>query len=485
MASQTQSNRARFEVELETYIRKAREDFRTYRRMINPKMKSGWFQDEVCSELQTFYLDFSTGNRPKLVIEAPPQHGKSEIIVDFVSWMAGKNPDWKTIYTSFSDRLGIRANLKLQRIYDSVIYKRIFPETTINESNVVTISGQFLRNRSVLEYQGRGGYFRNTTVEGSITGESLDIGIIDDPIKGRKEANSITKRDGAWEWFTDDFFTRFSEDACLLCILTRWHIDDPIGRLIERYPDTKVLKYRAIAEYDEKHRKTGEPLFPEHKSLEFLLERRSLLDTTSWLSLYQQSPIVEGGEIIKGVWFKRWEVLPQMKRYIITGDTAQKAKEANDYSVFQLWGLGIDGYAYMLDQIRGKWEAPELKRRTIDFWNRHVDLNVAKLMIEDKSSGTGLIQEIKEHKLASGKRIPVFGIPRNIDKYSRVQDALPSIEAGHVFIPAEAVWVGGFVQEAESFTADDSHEHDDQIDPMCDAIKELLQTKAKRGFFSV
>lgn len=479
MASTRLSNRERFELELELHIRKARTCFKTYRRLINPKMKSGWFQDEICSALQTFFDDFVSGIRPKLVIEAPPQHGKSAIIVDFISWLAGRNPDWRTIYTSFSERLGIRANLRLQRIYDGEIYKRIFPETSINESNVVTISGQYLRNRTVLEYQGHDGYFRNTTVEGSITGESLDIGIIDDPIKGRKEANSITKRDSAWEWFTDDFFTRFSEDACLLCILTRWHIDDPIGRLIQKYPSTKVLKYRAIAEFDEKHRKTGEPLFPQHKSLEFLLERKSLLDTTSWLSLYQQSPIVEGGEIISGNWFGRWRELPPIKAVMIFVDTANKTKTANDYTVMQCWAHGTDGRIYLLDLIRGKWESQDLRQRMCDFYAKWKAKPVRKIMVEDAASGTGLIQELRKPPYS----LPIFPITRTVDKYTRVMDVVAHIEIGNVLIPIDAPWVAEFIAECEAFTSDDSHANDDQIDPMCDAIKTFLQSTV-RGFFT-
>ncbi|MFX4253371.1 heat-shock protein Hsp70, partial [Aliarcobacter butzleri] len=81
-----------------------------------------------------------------------------------------------------------------------------------------------------------------------------------------------TVRNKTWEWFTDDFFTRFSEQAGFLMILTRWHIDDPAGRLQDKYPKIKVITYKAIAEDDEEHRKKGEALFPEHKSLEFLNE---------------------------------------------------------------------------------------------------------------------------------------------------------------------------------------------------------------------
>jgi len=463
------------ELAKELRIRQARESFFAYRKLINPKSKWGWWQEEIANELQLFFDDLIAGKRPKLVIQAPPQHGKSVQIIDFISWLAGKNPDCRTIYTSFSERLGVRANLRLQRLYDSEIYQELFPQTQINKSNSVTVSGQYLRNREILEYCNTTGYFRNTTVGGSITGESLDLGVIDDPIKGRKEANSLTVRDGVWDWFTDDFLTRFSEEAGLLCILTRWHIDDPIGRLIKNNPDVKVLSYPAIATQNEKHRKEGEALFPEHKSIDFLLERKITMDTTSWLSLYQQSPIVVGGELIKGEWFKRYTTLPKLEYKKIFADTAQKKGKHNDYTVFECWGYA-DGNIYLIDLVRKKMEAPELRRTANDFWNKHAQSDNGRLRemcIEDKASGTGLIQDIKAHD-----KIPIKAIQRNIDKLTRVQDVLTYIENGYVYIPENASFVSDFIAECEAFTADDAHDHDDQIDPLCDAIDNMI---AKRG----
>lgn len=470
-------NSRTLELVKELRLRESRESFFAYRKLTNPKLKTGWWQEEVCNQLQQFYDDLIANKRPQLVIQAPPQHGKSDLIVSFISWIAGKNPELRTIYTSFSERLGVRANLKLQRLYDSVIYKDIFPDTKINNSNTVTVSGQFLRNREILEYCNTTGYFRNTTVGGSITGEGLDLGVIDDPIKGRKEANSKTVRDGVWDWFTDDFFTRFSENAGLLCILTRWHIDDPIGRLISQNPNIKVLSYPAIATTDEQHRKEGEALFPEHKSLEFLLERKKVMDTTSWLSLYQQSPIVLGGEIIKGEWFKRYSMLPKMEYRKIYADTAQKKGKQNDYTVFECWGYS-DGNAYLIDLVRGKWESPELRKKANDFWHKHAAIKNGELRqfcIEDKASGTGLIQDIK-----NVDKIPVVGIQRNTDKLTRVQDALPYIESGFVYLPDNSPFVNDFIEECEAFTADDGHDHDDQIDPMCDAIDDMLAGRFKK-----
>jgi len=465
-------------------ISEARESFWAYRQLINPKLIKGWWQRDMARELQLFYSDLISGCRPKLVIEAPPQHGKSRMIVEFVTWMAGKNPDLKTIYTSFSESLGIRANLTCQRIYDGEKFKKIFPETRINSQNVVTISGQTMRNREKLEYVGRDGFFRNTTVRGSITGESLDVGVIDDPIKGREEAGSKAVRDKTWDWFTDDFFTRFSENAGMLAILTRWHVDDPIGRLRDQFGDAvKVVSYPAIAVTDEKYRKIGEPLFPELKGLDFLLERKAAMASVNWEALYQQNPQILGGELIRGEWFGRYREAPIIKSRTIYADTAQKTSERNDYSVFECWGMGDDGKIYLLDMIRGKWEAPELERRAIAFWEKHRASEPSRygplrqMKIEDKASGTGLIQGLKLKA-----RIPVAGIQRTKDKYTRLMDVLGYIEAGYVMIQENSAFVSDFVAECEAFTSDNSHMHDDQVDPMMDAINDMLLAKKSYAF---
>ncbi len=478
------TNNELLEMAIKARCQLARDDFSIFRKTINPNLKWGWFNQEVSNALSQFYSDMLDKKRPMTIIQAPPQHGKSVTAVDFISWIAGKHPDYRTIYTSFSERLGIRANLRIQRIMDSEQYKNIFPETFLQPNEKT--KQKYIRNREIIEYFGHEGYFRNTTVGGSITGESLDIGIIDDPIRGRKDANSITKRNSTWDWFTDDFFTRFSENAGMLCILTRWHIDDVIGRLIEKFPEAKVLKYSAQADEDEAHRKKGEPLFPELKSLEFLMERKAAMDSASWQSLYQQSPIVLGGEIIKGSFFKYYRVLPRLAYRVIYADTAQKTKEANDYSVFQCWGKSLDGTIYLIDQIRGKWEAPDLLKNAYAFWNKHKNFSMDKyekpdatkygalraFKVEDKSSGTGLIQE-----LASKYKIPVYGIQRVKDKYTRVYDIIAYIEAGYVFLDELAHYLSDFISECEAFTADDSHPHDDQIDPMTDAANDMLAQK--------
>src|SRR5699024_9280380 len=108
-----------------------------------------------------------------------------------------------------------------------------------------------------------------------ITGETLDIGIIDDPLKGWVESNSKVVRERTKSWYVADFRTRFAENAGMIFIMTRWHVDDLLSYIISKnYSNVKHLIYPAIAEKDEQHRNKGEPLFPELKSLDFLLERK-------------------------------------------------------------------------------------------------------------------------------------------------------------------------------------------------------------------
>jgi predicted phage terminase large subunit-like protein len=459
----------------------ARRSFWAYRQFANPNMLKGWWQKDAARHLQQFYEDLIAGKRPKLIIQAPPQHGKSDTIVDFIAWLSGKNPDFRTIYASFSERLGIRANMNLQRDFDEERYQKAFPDLKISQAGPGNY-GPALRNREIIEFIGRKGYFRNTTIGGSVTGESLDLAVLDDPIKGREEANSETVRDKAWLWLTDDFLTRFSDNAGLLCILTRWHLDDPAGRLIKANPDVKVVAYPAIAEendgrseIDQANRDPGEPLFPELKSLEFLQGVKATMDPGSWESLYQQRPVVAGGNLFKIEQFqthRHGEERPY-KRRIITADTAQKTGERNDYSVFQCWGLGKDGIAYLIDQARGKFEAPELEKVARAFWAKHSARNggdqgnLSAMYVEDKTSGTGLIQQLGRGE----DRVPVRPVQRSTDKYSRALDAIPSIAAGNVSVPHDAPWSKDFFAELLAFP---NGTHDDQVDPLMDGITQLF-----------
>lgn len=173
--------------------------------------------------------------------------------------------------------------------------------------------------------------------------------------------------------------------------------------------------------------------------------------------------------------FQRYDVLPNDIAYInIYCDTAQKTKEQNDYSVFQAWAYSPSQGIFLIDQMRGKWESPQLRQNLIDFWQKHANIDHRKpyalrnVKVEDKSSGTGLIQDIQQSTL-----MPIAGIPRFTDKVSRSLDGLPQIAVGNVHIPAQAPWIADYIAEFDQFTVEMTG-HDDQIDPTLDAISDML-----------
>lgn len=446
-------------------------DFTNYTK---PDFIEGWFNRIIAKELQQFYFDVMAGKQPRLIIQAPPRSGKSELFSRrFPAWAFGQNPNLQIIAASYSTDLASRMNRDVQRIIDSEEYQGVFPETTLNGKNIATVSGQSLRNSEIFEIVGHAGAYRSAGVGAGITGMGADIGIIDDPVKDAKEANSQTIRDAVWDWYTTTFYTRLSPKSGILLGMTRWHEDDLAGRLLREMANDgdqwRIVSFPAIAEEDEEYRNEGEALHPERYDLERLTKIKKAVGSQAWNALYQQRPSSKGGDIIKGAWFKRYSVLPRMKRIIITADTAQKTKQHNDYSVLLVAGVGHDGGLYVLDLIRGKWEAPELEQKVSDVWNKYKSLGVHKVYVEDKSSGTSLIQNIQRKQ-----RIPIEGVQVDTDKYTRVLGVQGYIESGYIYLPNDAEWIEDFIKECEAFTATDSHKHDDQVDAMVMAITELM-----------
>lgn len=461
------------------WVKKSRVNFLAYRKyMRGSNYVGGWFMDDLCKHIHKFYVDYSMGKRPILVIKTPPQHGKSWIVSDLITWFAGKSSTLRMIYASYSELLGIRCNTHAQRFFDSPKFQKVFPNFGISKSNTVTVSHRARRNSNHIEFMDSDGVategqLRNTTVAGPVTGESLDIGFIDDAVKGRAEANSITLSQKTWEWFTDDFGTRFADHAGLIVIMTPWTTHDLVGRIEEVYkgdPRLTIVNYPAIATKDEKYRKIGEPLFPKLKSLEFLESRKQVMPQPSWESLYQCSPTVTGGNIFKDHWWGWYkDKTPPLKYKFITADTAQKKEKRHDFAVFQCWGYAIDDRIYLLDKLRAKLEAPGLRMEAEAFYRKHdlkkeivTDPLLRGMYIEDKSSGTGLIQELRK------VHCRVVEVPRNKNKDIRGDDAAQFVQAGCVVLSTQVDGVGNLTKEAREFP---NSEFDDDIDTLMTAVE--------------
>lgn len=462
----------------EWWVAKSRINFLAYRQYIRSNnFLCNWFIEDLARHLQQFYLDLKANTKPILLVSTPPQHGKSWSILDFISWLSGMLPHLRTVYASYSDTLGIRCNTQLQRYFDSEKFKNIFPDFSIVRSNVVTLSTKAKRNSKLIEYldaygNPTDGQFRNTTVAGAITGESLDLGVIDDAFKGREQANSLSQSNKIWDWFTNDFNTRFSENAGLIVTATRWVVHDVIGRILDTTTEEdniKVVNYPALAIDNELYRKVEEPLFPELKSKEFILKQKRRLIPVHFEALYQGSPTVEGGNIFKDGWWGWWRVLPQLKYTFITADTAQKTNNYNDWTCFHLWGYGEDDKIYLLDKFREKLEAPDLRREAELFYKEHDKKRVVVsdpilrgMYIEDKSSGIGLIQELRR------KGLNIFEVARNTDKIARAQDVAPFVQTGKVFLNIDIPGVNNITKEGREFP---HSTFDDDIDTLMTAVE--------------
>lgn len=441
-----------------------------------------------------------------LMIFEPPRHGKTELTSRRLpALLHGLYPNDEILAASYNSELAAAMTIDVQRIMDRPDYHEIFPTVRIMPDGK---AGRWSRNSNeheVLPWQDPKtrlwywytGSYRSAGIGGAFTGLGGHWLIVDDPIKNREDADSPAFRKKLWDFWTNTMRTRMEGEGSALITHTRWHKEDLAGMLLalqDKDPKAdhyKVLSFPAIKEgppTEDDPREEGEPLWPQKMPLTEL-EAIKPLDSRGWGSLWQQRPFELGGNIIKGAYFKRYSALPRLKYRVIYGDTAQKTKEHNDFSVLACWGLGYDGYAYLIDLVRGKWESPELKRRTRDFWNKHSDQDawpvdkygfLRKIMVEDKSSGTDLIQTLKvgEPRLNEDP-IPIEGIERDRDKYTRVQDVLPMLEQGLVWIPESAPFITDFIGEHEAFTANDTHDFDDQVDTTVDACVDLLSNSNK------
>lgn len=421
-------------------------------------LKHNWHQEVICTALEKVV----TGQTKRLIINVPPRSGKTEIaVINFMAWCMGNFPDSEFIHASYSKRLATANAYATRAIMQHEKFNEIFGDVYLSTDS-----------RAKDEFRTDvGGIVYATGSEGTITGYGAGkmrdyFGgaiIIDDPHKAG-EANSDTMRQNVLDWFSTTMESRKnSPDTPIIVIMQRLHEDDLSGFLLNggNGEDWEHILIPALDENDE--------TFWQGQFKTEDLHRLRKTNSYVFSGQMMQTPSPTGGGMFKTEWWKFYNSLPSLEYRMIYADTAMKTGQENDYSVFQCWGKKGDDI-YLIDQLRGKWEAPQLLQVAKSFWAKHKQEsngNLRKMMIEDKASGTGLIQQMKQERLQVG------GIKRDKDKVTRAYDAAPPIEAGRVHLPSGAAWVNDYISEFEMFP---NGKHDDQIDPTMDAIQDLLNT---------
>lgn len=285
----------------------------------------------------------------KMIIQAPPQHGKSQLSSrDLPSFMLGLDPDLKINLSSYSDTVAKNFNRDVQRIIDTDEYREIFPDTYLSGSNVVTMSNNYLRNSSVIETVGHKGSFYVVGRGGSLTSRTVDVSILDDVYKDYTEANSPVIRSTAWDWYTSVVRTRLHNDSQELIVFTRWHEEDIIGKIekSEQIIDVKAwsdldnvpkgawvrvnfeaIKTSAPTELDP--RNEGEALWPARHSLDELIAQRNL-DPVKFNCLHQGNPGGAEGRLYAHE-FKTYIEKSEYGTYVRSGSYTDVADEGDDF----------------------------------------------------------------------------------------------------------------------------------------------------------
>lgn len=390
------------------------------------------------------------GEIKKLIITAPPRHGKSEAItIRFPVWFLGHNPDKFVIVTSYSGSLSNTFSRKARDICLSARNKRIFENLRLRPDS-----------KSVQEWETtRGGKYIASGIGGPITGKGAHLLIIEDPIKNAQEGKSKATLDGHWDWYTTTAQTRLEKDAAQIITMTRWNESDIVGRatnpkITGTYKDWVILNLPAVATSDSRFRKEGEALWPYKYPLDYLMKIRSDMSPKDWLALFQGAPKEERGEIYKSEYWQYYDSVPpgKVRRKIQSWDTAFKEKERNDFSVCVTMTESDIGY-----HVEGVWRKrvvfPDLVKQSKAQYELH---KPDVVLIEDKASGTDLY-----HTLKTETKYPIKAVPANNDKVSRAHAVTPAIESGRVFLKSDAPWLVDFVDELTAFP---DGAHDDQVD---------------------
>ena len=446
--------------------------FRHFRRV---EFDVNWHHRYIANAL----MRVVAGRCMRLIINIPPRYAKTEMaVISFISWTLGLFPDSEYIYACYSADLASNKSAQCKEVVQSEFYQTVFPGVSISSKSGARKHWE-TNFGGVVHTAGVGG---QTTGYGAGKHRSGFGGamVIDDAHKPTEAVSEVT-RPKVLDWYKNTIVSRLNKrETPIIIIMQRLHDLDLVGWLLEDgNGDAKTWEHIKISALG----KDDEALWPvKHNTAD--LKAMELADNYNFSAQYQQDPVPAGGGLFPEKWWRYYDEEPKVEYKFFTADTAQKEKEHNNFSVIQCWGMRR-GRLYLLDQVRGRWRSPELLRQFLAFWEKHLHSvgttgpHLRHAYIEDKSSGTSLIQEIAER----GK-IPVVAVERHKDKTIRANDAAPYVKDGLVLLPANAPWMPEYRREFLRFSPLGTHAFDDQVDATVDAILfELGKTEKRWGLW--
>jgi len=442
---------------------------------LNPQASflHNWHIELIAAELELC----RRGKTRRLIINVPPRSLKSHCAtVAFPAFLFGHNPGAQIICASYGQDLANKHATDCRTLLASAWYQRLFPTRPSSQR-------QALQELTTTQNGSR----LATSVGGVLTGRGADFIIIDDPLKP-EEALSETQRSAVNAWFDHTLYSRLNDKrtGCIIIIMQRLHEDDLVGHVLEQQ-DWKLVRLPAIADEDETHtihsplrtwtvhRRTGEALHPEREPLEVLANQRHTLGEYNFAGQYQQQPAPQGGGMVKAIWFKSYSTNERPTRFEFvfqSWDTANKATELSDYSVCTTWGISEKKF-FLVDVLRARLEYPDLKRAVATQAMRFKPRNI---LIEDKASGTQLIQDLKRDGVYAATAYD----PEGMDKIMRLHSVTSTIENGFVYLPERAEWLVSYLHELTTFP---SGKHDDQTDSTSQALDWAKNHNRAYGLF--
>ena len=452
---------------------------------------SNWFHEMYYDIVERFYR----GEIPRLIVSVPPQHGKSECSSRRgIAWGLGLNPNKRIALVSYNHPFASKFNRDVQRIIDDDTYKAIFPETTINGKRVVT-SKSWLRNSEEFEIVEKKGGLKTIGVGGGLTGNTVDIAVMDDLYKDYQDATSPTISERVWEWYTTVLKTRLHNDSQELIVFTRWSEHDLVGRLEEQ---GKVVTFDGKESIDDllsriskdtfikinfEAIKTGEPneIDPRQPNEALWntkhdinkLESTRALDVTKFEALYQGNPTAKEGLLYEG--FKTFSEVPNGSKYcyIDTADTG------SDYlcAVFYV----VNGsYCYVFDVVYDDRKNEVTEPIIADKLNHH-GINVCH--VESNNGGRAFCRNIERITRDVGNGKTSFKpFTQRANKEARILSNASNV-MNHIIMPYDwATRFKKFNKDVTGFLAKGRNPHDDAPDTLTGVYEKSVKTNKVRIF---